>query len=179
VPRSACPTVRRAENRRTHSRMILTLGVMIIAVGVAVASGCEKHATSSVPEAEPPELIVDPVAWTRAFFLKECLGDGEITLSDMDLDQDGINELVVETTAGCGTGGTNYAVFRRVGCGFVFLGTLFGKGVTALPHDSTGNVRVETYVHSSAGEGEIVWFVSRKGEFVIEKSEHWVAPFEN
>ena len=135
---------------------------------LTICAGCKEQETDTV--------ITDPVAWTNAFFLAEAGEAGETTPAEMDLDQDGIDELVVETTAGAGTGGTNHAVFRRIEGGYVLLGTFGGKGCTPLPHDPAGNVRIKTYWHLSAREGIISWLVSRDGEFIEEKHESWHAP---
>jgi len=145
--------------------------VLVLAFAFMGVLGCNSHSQS--PGSDSQDIVVaDPVAWTNDFFLRETFGEiGKTTLTAMDLDQDGVNEWLVETTAGFGSGGTNHAAFRKVEGGYVLLGTFAAKWYEPLPADPDGNVRIKAYWRTGYREGVASWLVSRNGAFVEEREE--------
>ena len=72
-----------------------------------------------------------------------------------DLDQDGTNDLLVADPAMAGTGGNNYLAFIRTPRGYRYIGHVGFGALRVLPKDATGQTKLVTWWHVSAGEGGV------------------------
>ena len=119
------------------------------------------------------QVISDPGSWAKAHFEKRIGSAGTLSSYAHDLDRDGTDDLLIATTAGAGNGGSPHLAFKGVEAGYVLLGDLFmhPRAFRVLAPSEECNARLVIYQRLGGSEGDIVWLVSRNGQFIEERRE--------
>ena len=125
-------------------------------------------ARDASPECGEPHVgrrVEDPALWVTRCVMESdgpCTEPTALVRFELDLDLDGVPELLLGCPAEMGNAGGMHHVFRTRGNVAEYLGALFlhPRAIRVLPAEGDGKPRLVRYVRHGAGEGTldtVVW----------------------
>lgn len=119
-------------------------------------------------------VIVDPGRLAALGFADFDVYSGRLQRVEVDLDGDGIDDLVLKNTGQAGNRLTAAAAFRAVPGGYSLVGlpSLGSEGSwRPLPPTPEGGVRLVVYAGLNAASGNFRWLVEEGNALVLENTE--------
>ena len=130
------------------------------------------HSTEVI---EKPALISSPMDWALGYFQKSYGEGSHITRTQIDLNHDGIAELLLGWNAARGRNGMPFLVFQKSEAGYLFLGELFLRadlrGFKVLPLSRDGKLNFAQYWAHGGCEVTIAFSTHDGTRFNVVKSE--------
>ena len=112
------------------------------------------------------EPIADPWYWAEVRFDVDAGGTREsIWGFEVDLDHDEVTELGITSLATHGTGGGEYAFFRKDGANYRFIGYLGINTLQVLPLNEDGSMRLRTTWHMNASCASVATYTNDGSRF--------------
>jgi hypothetical protein len=116
--------------------------------------------------------IDNPIQWAADNFADAPGADvAHMRTHELDLDHDGVNELLVWSRAMMGQAGGPYLAFRRGGDRYRYIGELGAGLYKVLPSGKGGRMRVAVYWRISAGEGILAILTNDGSRFIDLSTE--------
>ena len=124
---------------------------------------------------EKPALIKSPMDWALGYFLISHGDSTHIARTWLDLNHDGIDELLLGWPASRGRNGMPFLVFQKSDDGYAFLGEIFARqdftGFKVLPLSENNQIRFAQYWAHGGCEGTIAITEHNGTRFSVVKSE--------